>query len=184
MESPEHNVFYIHGLGSNKMSQTCCFITEFFKPLGYNVYSETFNLMRRPSIEAEIINQKVNEVKPDIVIGSSLGGFYCLNLDTPAFKIVINPCMYPSIEMQKRNQRLHVINKIFESREKELYQERVDNSVFGIFGDTDELFNYQDSFRRYYGNLIVVPGKHRLEQDNLFKGLETAFDFYKNNFIS
>lgn len=77
-----------------------------------------------------------------IVVASSFGCFYALHLQSVP-KIIINPCLYPSVQIPKPTKTPANFVDEFSMLEKNLYSnldESIRKIVFAIFGDSDELF--------------------------------------------
>lgn len=159
------NILYIHGYGSNKNSSTAKMLSKILGNM-HNVFTNTYSLEDFDKTQKQIFSD-IKRFKIEYVIGSSLGGFYALSLISSVRKIVINPCMFPSIEIPKIGFLTDSQIQVFKREEKELYSyiENEDKiSTVGIFGKNDELINYQDFFKKKYGkdNFILCNGKHRL----------------------
>lgn len=174
------NVLYIHGLGSSANSKTTKALKTY---LGNNVnfFAETWDLTN-PSIYKDI-NKYVADNNIQLVIASSLGAFYAICITDSVAKILINPCMKPSVEIPKLTDISHEQIEAFIKLEEKAYS-RVDAEMrmctFAGFGNKDELFNYQALFRKTYGdNMIVVPGGHRLDNTSLFKVVEAGLAHFE-----
>ena len=173
------NILYIHGLGSNKNSNTFKILSNEFKE--YNWYTDTFDLMN-PDVALKQINSHIKNKSISIIIGSSFGAFYALAVTNSLAKIVINPCMVPSVEIPKLTDDDLDVNKL-----KNLEQATYDNvdpemriSTFGIFGNRDNLFSYKNKFKDLYGNknCITVSGEHRLPKNSLIDSVKQGFEYF------
>lgn len=160
------NILYIHGYGSNKNSTTGKYLQQILAPQ-HTIYTDTYPLEDYNKTITKIFNN-IHRWNISCVIGSSLGGFYALALGSTVRKIVINPCMFPSIEIPKIGILTDKQISVFEQEEDELYQ-YLDNedriSTVGIFGRNDELINYSSYFKKKYfngDNILFCNGKHRL----------------------
>ena len=150
-------ILYIYGYGSNENSETR---ENLQKVLGknYQVDSIYYNQLQ-PNEAIEYLSSYVWNEGYDAVIGSSLGGFYTMKLwNRDIKKIVINPCMLPSVELPK-------IGCPQEIAERFTYfqnYERDDDMLFGFFGIYDELINYRDKFIKEASyNVITFSSGHR-----------------------
>ena len=92
------NIYYFHGLGSNGDSSTA----HKLRASGHKVTSPTYS----PEIfskSALVHLESVVEIKPDLLIGTSMGGYYALwvasRLGLPA--LVVNPCFEPHLHLRK-----------------------------------------------------------------------------------
>ncbi|MBQ3921860.1 MAG: hypothetical protein II707_01090 [Spirochaetales bacterium] len=175
-----HNILYIHGFNSSGNSNTVRNLRSMF--LGYNIYFDTFDLLDLDGTQDKI-HQLMKEYRIDILIGSSFGAFHVLMCDTNETKIVINPCMYPSVEIPKLEPSLSE-NVIAAMKEYESRYKPAPYKIFGIFGKDDELFSYREKFRQLFGytnnkseNSILIDGHHRLSPEELRSGIVPAFKF-------
>lgn len=150
-------ILYIYGYGSNENSETR---SNLQKVLGknYQVDSIYYNQLQ-PNEAIEYLSSYVGNEGYDTVIGSSLGGFYTLQLwNKDVKKIVINPCMMPSIELPKIGCSQEIADRFIPFQE----YERNDMMVFGFFGDHDELIDYREKFINEVSfNVTVFNSGHR-----------------------
>lgn len=175
-----HRILYIHGFNSNGNSNTVRNLRSMLP--NDEVYSDDFDLLDLDGTQDKI-HQLMKKYQINILMGSSFGAFHVLMCDTDIHRIVVNPCMYPSVEIPKLEPTLseNVIAamKEYESRYKPHHQD-----IFGIFGKDDELFSYYEEFRRLFGysengkeNQIFIDGHHRLSPDELRSGFIPALSF-------
>lgn len=179
-------ILFIHGLGSNKNSDTGKMVKEILKDYG-TVDAETYDLLDIGTTFRKLYD-KINYEDYTMVVGHSFGGFYTLLTNTfskKLKKIVINPCMIPSIEIPKLTDVNVDFRETFREYEKYFRPELLENQAvnnFGIFGRDDELFSYRnfyDSLFHNCGNTAFVPGKHKLPFNELERGLEVAVQYLK-----
>ena len=175
------NILYIHGLNSDINSSTYNYLKTGFPE--FNWFSSTFDLL---DITGTIrkIDRLIAQHNITTVVGSSLGAFYALYIKNSLAKIVINPCMHPSIEIPKLVTDQSVPIDEFKFIEKEIYSSidpEMRISTFGVFGRDDELFSYIDEFRKKYGkNIFVVRGKHKLDKSTLISSVQTGLEYFNN----
>lgn len=171
------NALYIHGLGSSKNSTTYKHLKKNFPQ--FNWYTDTFDLL---DVNGTIkkINNLLKSRNISTVVGSSLGGFYTLAIKNSVAKIVINPCMHPSVEIPKLvdNQTIDIESyKAVESSTYASIDGEMRFGTFGIFGLDDELFSYLKEFNDLYGaRYILVKDKHRLNERNLISTIQYALE--------
>lgn len=175
------NLLYIHGLNSSANSTTARLVKQYLGDK-FNIYTHTWNLTQ-PGVEKDI-NKFVADNNISIVIASSLGAFYALAITDSVAKILINPCMHPSVEVPKLTKISNDQIKQFEKLETEVYS-HIDAELrmcaFAGFGNNDELFNYHDEFKKKYGTqIIVVPGGHRLQPNSLYKVIESGLSYFES----
>ncbi|MBR3731923.1 MAG: hypothetical protein IKQ61_11105 [Spirochaetales bacterium] len=175
-----HNILYIHGFNSSGNSNTVCNLRAMFPE--YNVYSDDFDLLDLDGTQDKM-HQLMKKYRINVLIGSSFGAFHVLLHDTNETKIVINPCMYPSVEIPKLDPSLSE-DAIAAMQEYESRYKPAPYKIFGIFGKDDELFSYRTEFQRLYGytnnksdNTVMIDGHHRLSPDELRSGIIPAFSF-------
>lgn len=174
------NVLYIHGLGSSANSRTAKALRAYLGDR-VNFFAETWDLTNPGIYKA--INKYVANNHIQVVIASSLGAFYAMSITDSVAKILINPCMKPSIEIPKLTNLSQAQIDAFAKLEDKVY-DRVDAEMrictFAGFGNKDELFNYQTLFRKTYGNdMVVVPGGHRLPDSSLYKVIEAGLAYFE-----
>ena len=175
------NLLYIHGLNSSANSTTARLVKQYLGDK-FNVYTHTWNLTQ-PDVEKDI-NKFVADNNISIVIASSLGAFYALAITDSVAKILINPCMHPSVEVPKLTKISNDQILQFEKLETEVYS-HIDAELrmctFAGFGNNDELFNYRDEFKKKYGaQIIVVSGGHRLQPNSLYKVIESGLSYFES----
>jgi len=180
------NILYVHGFGSNKDSQSFQDLKAAFPE--HNFYTDTFELLNIDETLSQI-DSLCKQNKISIIIGKSLGGFYTLAYKGSQYKMVINPCIKPWIEIPKLNQKVseETLSKwetLFTETEKNIHSiNRAD--AFGIFADNDELFSYKDYFDDKYLEVsaslkksYLIPGKHHIEIENLKIAVQKGFDYF------
>ena len=129
-----------------------------------------------------------------MLIGASLGAFYVLQYKDIIYKLVINPCMYPSIEIPKLKDRTtgnpiilseEVLSDFRKMEKYENITEKQKLRTFGIFARDDELFHFKDSFDKLFWrreskipNSILINGHHSIEEEYLTGGLQQAEKYF------
>ena len=184
------NILYIHGLGSSSKSST----GQLFYGLNddkYTFFNPSFSLSPRKALEE--INQFIKEKDIDIVIGSSLGGFYALQSDC-RFGVVINPALTPIKDILTaigygehqyvNGEGKYIIDDDFIEDLKWIIRRKTNRDnpyndwfkdfdksrVFGgIFGAQDELFSHYEDFHSINSDSVVLLGNmhHRFEKEYL-----------------
>ena len=178
-------ILFIHGLGSDKNSDTGKMVKEILKDYG-TVDAETYNLTDLGNTFKKLYD-KINYEDYTMVIGHSFGGFYTLLTNTfskKLKKIVINPCVLPSIEIPKLTSVDPDFRETFEEYEQyfspEFLLAKADDN-FGIFGRDDPLFSYRSLYNAFFnncGNTAFVPGEHKLSFEELENALEVAMQYF------
>lgn len=173
------NILYVHGYGSDKNSTTGKYLKQILSPF-HNVITNTYDLCNFDRAQHQIMTD-AKRYRCAVVIGSSLGGFHVLSLAYKFRKVVINPCMLPSVEIPKIGTLTDLQKARFEEAEDNLYS-NIDAddrlSTVGIFGKQDELFNYQQFFIKHYSaiNFLTTNGKHRLNLRQLSDTIPVAIE--------
>ena len=166
-------ILYIHGFGSTGNSQT---VQGLQKALGNDATilapQFTNDLSTVAQIEQNIAEAKkyMHEFRPNVVIGSSFGGFIATFLNGYP-RILINPCLLPS-------ERLHNLSPNMSKEDIELLKaletsHDIDGEMrfemYGLFGLQDELFSYLNLFKKLYGEskTYTMPCGHRIDAENI-----------------
>lgn len=172
-------ILYIYGYGSSPKSTTYQWLKTNLKD--DNIYCEEY-YQDDPDTSVPYLCDIVLEKNIDIIIGSSLGGWYALHVAgrTGRKCILINPltdknlkevlgktCQCPYIEKILNFQSRH---PLFEPNEKtfELW-DTIDNGRFTwvILSKEDKVIPFQmQDIKKYVRNSVDIPnGKHRLSDE-------------------
>jgi predicted esterase YcpF (UPF0227 family) len=180
-------ILYIHGYGSTGNSQT---IQNLKQILGNEVtilapqFSNDLSTVAQ--IEQNIAEAKkyMHEFRPNVVIGSSFGGFVASFLDGYP-RILINPCLLPSERLHNLSpnmskediERLKVLETSHEIDGEKRYE------MYGLFGLHDELFSFLNLFKKLYGEskTYTMPCGHRIDAENIKNHLLPIFQEVKKN---
>ena len=74
----EKIVLYIHGMGGGSDSRIPSILRDVFAPAGVKIVARTYDF--DPEVAAEQIGKWVEELKPDLVIGESLGSMQAIRV--------------------------------------------------------------------------------------------------------
>lgn len=187
------NALYIHGFMGNPKGGTFETLNKTLK--NWNVHSISFqDLHTNISKTQNLIKEYCKENNIELLIGASLGAFYVLQYADFINKLVINPCMYPSIEIPKLKDRAtgnpivlskEVISGFREMEKYESISEKQKLHTFGVFAQDDELFHFKDSFDKLFcykkcniPNSILINGHHSIEEEYLTGGLQYAEKYF------
>lgn len=180
-------VLYIHGINGSPNGMTASGVKNFFG--ARNVIAEQFDLLKYDQT-LNRINDLIAQYKINLIVGHSLGGFYTFALKNNSIpKIVINPCMMPSVSVK------HFINlgplstvalsavlgKNISSIEKNLYKFN-HQKYFGAFADQDEFPSFKDFFDQSTTkskSIIIKNAHHRLDGMQMSKVLNSAMAYFK-----
>lgn len=176
-------ILYIHGLGGGANSRTPRILKEHLDRKEYEVVNPELPVDPRKGFLQAVF--EVLTYKPDLVIASSLGGFYALRINGPWKTLVINPAMgsdddikvfglgtYEFNSTRADGLKSFEIDEDFLKKLDDLRTSHIENQdperVYGIFGTKDELFSHIEDFRRDYKeeNMKILPGeKHSLSEE-------------------
>lgn len=171
-------ILFVYGYGGNPDSTFCRLIREALaSPTLHGIHYDVccYEYPQQDCAKAkECLEEIIGREGIDLVIGSSLGAFITLALETDKPKIAINPCMRPSAVLPLLKPRQDHPEDVAPSPEMIAtylpFEEAVNNGaghasnqVTGLFGCKDELLGakYFKSFRAAYGNAKPMPGGHR-----------------------
>lgn len=182
-------ILYLHGIGSGADSRTPKTLRELL-PDAEIIAPE---LPIRPKEAYKFLKDNYWFGDFDLVIGTSLGGFYAQTFPLQK-KILVNPAMYADRDIAEaigygtheflceRSDwaKEYVIDEAFITELSEIrkeiyggkdiiYPEKLDvnecNFTYALFGDNDELLSHYDDFCRWYltEHVYRFSGGHRLE---------------------
>ena len=187
------NVLYIHGMGGGADSRIPSILSEELLPFGINVVVRTYDF--DPEIGHVQIGEWVEELRPSLVIGESLGALHALRIKgvpllfvSPAlnaplyFRIQAWLTLIPGVtaiyqriykpregDRQQMNFVFPILRKYKEHREKAM---RCDSPVHAFFGTKD---HYRRSgivsvrtWKKHFGNTFsVYEGTHFMEEEHV-----------------
>ncbi len=172
-------VMYVHGFGSSAQSGTVSRLRSVL--CNATVIAEDMPL--HPEEAVDLLHRLCEEEKPDLILGTSMGGMYTEML-YGFDRIVINPAFKIGETMTEhgltghqtyQNPRKDGVQKFFVDnnlvkeykRISELCFSRVDETerqrVWGLFGDEDKTVDTFDLFRQHYPTAIHFHGEHRMD---------------------
>lgn len=173
-------ILYLHGLGSGAESRTATTLREMLK--GHEVLAPEIPI--RPKDAYKFLQSFSNE-NIDLVVGTSLGGFYCLLI--PGVKrIIINPALFadydirnriglgeqPFFSVRKDGRTSYNLDESFIAELSELRRIVYGNlngkekdNTYALFGTEDELLDHYKDFRNIFKkeHASRFEGGHRLE---------------------
>ena len=125
----------------------------------------------KPREESRKLRLYYYETDIDLIIGSSLGGFLTAACYW-ARRIVINPCLAPSVELPKVEYTGPTND--YKSMEKMIgfFAKRGDNQLcVGCFAQEDELLGtkYKEKFANSFPETYDIPGGHHLSEEGAKK---------------
>ena len=176
-------VMYVHGFGSSGQSGTVTRLREAL-PQAEVIAPD---LPIHPQEAMELLRDICEKEKPDLIIGTSMGGMYAEML-YGFDRILVNPALQMGDTMKEHgmigaqhfsNPRQDgvqdfIVTKALVKEYKEMTEQcfaqvsdEEKTRVWGLFGDEDTTVNTYDLFREHYPKAIRFHGEHRMN-DNSF----------------
>jgi len=165
-------ILFIYGYGGSPQSKFRQLISEQLPHEQFEMLSVEYPQQDCTAARAKLM-EVIEREQIDLVMGTSLGGFIALSLPTPLPKIVLNPCMLPTVELPKLEPRPGHPEDVRPSAEMVAtyrpYEEHIfdpaynpSHRVIGLFGEEDELLGtqYIQPFAQCYGEAQTMPGGH------------------------
>lgn len=171
-------IMYVHGFGSSAQSGT----VSMLRTLMPDATVVARDIPIHPEEGIAMLRQMQQEEKPDLIIGTSMGGMYAEQLKG-CDRILVNPAFQMGETMTKHG---HVGKQVFQNPRADGVQEFIvtkamvkeytemtehcfenitpeeKQRVVGLFGDEDPLVHTFDLFREHYPTAIHFHGEHRL----------------------
>lgn len=187
-------IMYNHGFGSAASSGTVSRIQLTFP----EAKVVAFDLPLHPEEAMALLREKVIEVKPDLIIGSSMGGMYtemlygydriCVN---PAFEMGQTMKDHGMIGKQtwqnprQDGEKEFIVTKALEKEYREITEqcfkgleamtpEQLDEEqqhVWGLFGDEDTVVHTFDLYRSHYPQAAHFHGEHHMNDRSFMNGV-------------
>lgn len=186
-------LLYLHGIGSGANSRTPRELRKYFP----DIEIIAPELPSRPKEAVRFIKDNYAfDDDIELVIGTSLGGFYALNL-VMVKKILVNPAMYADVDIsntlgygkqeflcERSNGEQEYcidesfINELTEIRRR-IYErdilrpDRIDhnliNETYALFGKSDGVVGHYDDFCEVFNkeHAFSFSGEHRLTPDEI-----------------
>lgn len=180
-------IMYVHGFGSSAQSGTVRRIAMTFPQAKVIAY----DLPLHPEEAMTLLREKTDAEKPDLIIGTSMGGMYAEMLRgydrilvNPAFEMGETMASHGMVGKQTfQNPRQDgvqefIVTKALVKEYKEItcqcFQDITPEEqgyVFGLFGDKDSVVNTYDLFRSHYPQAIRFHGEHRMTDESFMNGV-------------
>lgn len=159
------NALFIHGFNGSSNSRTGAGVRKTLKDK-CNVIIPDFNIIMIEETLSKI-DEIVKNENIQLLVGTSLGAFYVLYYKTTLPKIIINPCMKPSLVVSKLDKALpeKIVEEVKNCEAKLYTKDATQNErVMGLFADNDELLGqmFKPLFEEFYGkeNIIDFESGH------------------------
>ena len=184
-------IVYFHGYGSSSTSGTVQYLKEMMPD--YNVIAPDIPV--DPAEALPYLRQYCRDNRAALVIGTSMGGMYALQMtDYP--RVCVNPALqmssltevlktgtfdyfHPTSDGKTQFTITQETIDHFKAMEQHLYDNIDEVSAqkcWGFFADEDELVNSRDEFAKHFTNIRAFHGKHRMNNTVLS---ETIIPFAK-----
>lgn len=177
-------ILYLHGIGGGRNSNTACQIAKYFTNAA--VLAPELPVMPKDAFNFILDLQKTEQ--PNIVIGTSLGGFYARYLHGP-IKILINPAMaatdvvdavgfgvHDFLKPRESGEKTYIVDEAFVNQMQEISDKQeafIDDEMlaetFALFGTKDTVISNYDLFKSIYRDYQVklIDAEHRLTDKNI-----------------
>lgn len=173
-------ICYVHGFGSTMNGETAKLFEKIGQELGYETYLAEYD-PKHPIYSMSLLNSFFEEFDIDIIVGASLGGFMTL-YSTNRFKLLINPCMKPSIELPKIGYEGPTDE--YEDLESTYSNFDIEDSVVTrvLLGTDDELLGrrYEKMIKTKFAQTSLIKSTHRPDErvwrNVIFPEIESYFN--------
>lgn len=183
-------ILYLHGIGSGAESRTPTELRKDF-PDAEILAPE---LPVSPMDIVELLKNKYwNDKAIDLVIGTSLGGFFALTFPNTK-RILVNPALFADEDIKNGigygcqpffceradgakeylidEKYISELKSIRNSIYNEWYAKNKENYVsntYAIFGENDELLHHVDDFKKFFDadKARMISGEHRLSTEEI-----------------
>lgn len=172
---------YIHGLSSSGESSTVKALRELLpsmQVIAPDLPTDPYEVM-------QLLKDLSNDIQPDIIVGTSMGGMFAQRLHGHK-KILVNPAFHVSEFMRqnigvqqflnpRKDGAIHyeitdeLCNKYqeFETSQFESITAFDLKNTHALFGKNDTLVNCYEEYCRYYMNAEWFDGGHRLRFEDV-----------------
>lgn len=165
-------VLYIYGYGGSHNSNSVAKLKQTLPSDQFEVVCFDYP-QHDCSAAVSFLEQKIEEHHIDIIVGSSLGAFIAMCLKVKCQKIIINPCLIPTVELPKLqplpgkpvpSPQLISSYGPFEAT----VFDNIPEGTHCLMAEHDELFGntYRHQMEAHMP-VITIPGGHRLADDAL-----------------
>lgn len=180
-------IMYVHGFASSAQSGTVKRIQDTFPKAQVIAY----DLPIHPDEAMTLLRKVCEEQKPDLIVGTSMGGMYTEML-YGFDRILVNPAFQMGDTMHEhgmmgkqvfQNPRQDGVQEfiVTKSLVKEYrdmtmncfahVDEEEQQRVWGLFGDEDPVVHTFDLFRQHYTQALHFHGEHRMTDHSFFHGV-------------
>lgn len=177
-------IVYLHGFGSSGTSGT----VQLLRQLLPEVEIVAPDIPVDPVEALPYLKSYCETEKPDLIIGTSMGGMYAQQLRdykricvNPAFNMstmskVLKTGEHKFFNRRRDNQKTFKITRDIIQHHNQMERQQFKNitdeqrqTCWGFFGINDPMVNTYDVFKKHYPNAIKFEGEHRLNEKVLKK---------------
>lgn len=174
-------ILYIHGLSSSGASGT----SRHLQALLPDMRVIAPDLPIAPDEALAMLRGLVAIERPDIVIGTSMGGMFAQQL-YDCRKILVNPAFHVSRTMRRQIGVCSFLNprkdgattytitpelcNRYEEMECHQFEGITENAItktWALFGEHDQVVNCREEYLQFYRNYKTFEGEHRLRFENI-----------------
>ena len=180
-------IMYVHGFASSAQTGTVKRIRDTFPKAEVIAY----DLPIHPEEAMTLLRRVCEEQKPDLIIGTSMGGMYTEML-YGYDRILVNPAFEMGETMSEHGltgkQVFHnprqdgvqefIVTKALVKEYKEMTEQcfsgitdEEQKRVWGLFGDEDTTVNTFDLFHEHYPTAIRFHGEHRMNDQSFMHSI-------------
>ena len=193
-------ILYLHGIGSGANANTARQIAKHFPD--DVVLAPELPVMPKDAFDFILKLQKVEQ--PNLVIGTSLGGFYARYLHGP-IKILVNPAMsaddvvnavgygeHDFLKPRESGEKTYVVDESFVNQLLEISDKQeafIDDEMlaetFALFGTGDIVVSNYELFKKTYREYQakLIEAEHRLSNENIKQDLIPLIEYLKSGCV-
>ena len=182
-------IIYIHGFGSSGFGGKATLFKEYFKE---DIIMPSLSYV--PALAIHTLEQLIElcqgQGQKVCLVGSSLGGYYCLYLSNKydLKAVLINPAIYPYKTLDKIGMAMNYFDmSTFEVTTEhiqalktfEVNKFKNQENFMTLLQTEDEVLNYQDAVNKLPDSKLVIEegGNHTFENiERHFKDIESFFN--------
>lgn len=180
----DKKIVYVHGFMSAGSTHTAQILREYM-PKATVIAPD---LPLHPEEAMALLRQIQADERPDLIIGTSMGGMYTEML-YGTDRICVNPAFQMGSTISENNMvgkqtyqnprvdgvQEVIVTKALQKEYKDITEQcfnavtpEEQSRVYGLFGDNDPVVHTFDLFRTHYPNAIHFHGEHRLIEKAIF----------------
>lgn len=179
-------IMYIHGFGSSAQSGTVKRIKDALP----NAEVIAYDIPLHPAEAVDMLREKCTTEKPDLIIGTSMGGMYA-EMMYGIDRICVNPAFRMFDTMKEHGmtgkqiwqnpradgEKEFLVTKALEKEYRDVCMQCFEHAaedndhVYGLFGDNDPVVHTFDLFCQHYTHACHFHGEHRMDDSSFLHGV-------------